>query len=109
MNKKLYLLVLGAASLALQPVNARSQFTKKQVAKVVNTDVAISLATSIGSTHPEISVHNIISVVKPADMPVVSFGSKKEDQLLGCDVIYNSDSLNVLQPEHSMRRDDWLM
>lgn len=96
MNKKLYLLVLGAASLALQPVNARSQFTKKQVAKVVNTDVAISLATSIGSTHPEISVHNIISVVKPADMPVVSFGSKKEDQLLGCDVIYNSDSLNVL-------------
>lgn len=96
MNKKIYLLVLGAASLALQPVNARSQFTKKQVAKVVNTDVAISLATSIGSTHPEISVHNIISVVKPADMPVVSFGSKKEDQLLGCDVIYNSDSLNVL-------------
>ena len=49
MNKKLYLLVLGAASLALQPVNARSQFTKKQVAKVVNTDVAISLATSIDS------------------------------------------------------------
>lgn len=93
MNKKLYLLVLGAASLALQPVNARSQFTKKQVAKVVNTDVAISLATSIDS---EISVPNIISVVKPADMPVVSFGSKKEDQLLGCDVIYNSDSLNVL-------------
>lgn len=93
MNKKLYLLVLGAASLALQPVNARSQFTKKQVAKVVNTDVAISLATSIDS---EISVPNIISVVKPADMPVVPFGSKKEDQLLGCDVIYNSDSLNVL-------------
>ena len=28
MNKKLYLLVLGAASLALQPVNARSQFTR---------------------------------------------------------------------------------
>lgn len=97
MNKKLYLLVLGAASLALQPVNARSQFTKKQVAKVVNTDVAISLATSIDSTPEiEISVPNIISVVKPADMPVVSFGSKKEDQLLGCDVIYNSDSLNVL-------------
>lgn len=96
MNKKLYLLVLGAASLALQPVNARSQFTKKQVAKVVNTDVAISLATSIDSTHTEIIVPNIISVVKPADMPVVSFGSKKEDQLLGCDVIYNSDSLNVL-------------
>lgn len=98
MNKKLYLLVLGAASLALQPVNARSQFTKKQVAKVVNTDVAISLATSIDFTHidAEISVPNIISVVKPADMPVVSFGSKKEDQLLGCDVIYNSDSLNVL-------------
>lgn len=97
MNKKLYLLVLGAASLALQPVNARSQFTKKQVAKVVNTDVAISLATSIDSTPEiEIKVPNIISVVKPADMPVVSFGSKKEDQLLGCDVIYNSDSLNVL-------------
>lgn len=96
MNKKLYLLVLGAASLALQPVNARSQFTKKQVAKVVNTDVAISLATSIDSTHTEIIVPNIISVVKPADMPVVSFGSKKEDQLLGCDLIYNSDSLNVL-------------
>lgn len=97
MNKKLYLLVLGAASLALQPVNARCQFTKKQVAKVVNTDVAISLATSIDSTPEiEISVPNIISVVKPADMPVVSFGSKKEDQLLGCDVIYNSDSLNVL-------------
>lgn len=96
MNKKLYLLVLGAASLALQPVNARSQFTKKQVAKVVNADVAISLATSIDSTHTEIIVPNIISVVKPADMPVVSFGSKKEDQLLGCDVIYNSDSLNVL-------------
>ena len=96
MNKKLYLLVLGAASLALQPVNARSQFTKKQVAKVVNTDVAISLATSIDSTHTEIIVPNIISVVKLADMPVVSFGSKKEDQLLGCDLIYNSDSLNVL-------------
>lgn len=97
MNKKLYLLVLGAASLALQPVNARSQLAKKQVAKVVNTDVAISLATSIDSTPEiEISVPNIISVVKPADMPVVSFGSKKEDQLLGCDVIYNSDSLNVL-------------
>lgn len=96
MNKKLYLLVLGAASLALQPVNARSQFTKKQVAKVVNTDVAISLATSSDSTHTEIIVPNIISVVKPADMPVVSFGSKKEDQLLGCDLIYNSDSLNVL-------------
>lgn len=97
MNKKLYLLVLGAASLALQPVNARSQFAKKQVAKVVNTDAAISLATSIDSTPEiEISVPNIISVVKPADMPVVSFGSKKEDQLLGCDVIYNSDSLNVL-------------
>ena len=91
-----YLLVLGAASLALQPVNARSQFTKKQVAKVVNTDVAISLATSSDSTHTEIIVPNIISVVKPADMPVVSFGSKKEDQLLGCDLIYNSDSLNVL-------------
>ena len=96
MNKKLYLLVLGAASLALQPVNARSQFTKKQVAKVVNTDVAISLATSSDSDHTEIIVLNIISVVKPADMPVVSFGSKKEDQLLGCDLIYNSDSLNVL-------------
>ena len=96
MNKKLYLLVLGAASLALQPVNARSQLAKKQVAKVVNTDVAISLATSSDSTHTEIIVPNIISVVKPADMPVVSFGSKKEDQLLGCDVIYNSDSLNVL-------------
>ena len=96
MNKKLYLLVLGAASLALQPVNARSQFTKKQVAKVVNTDVAISLATSSDSEHTEIIVPNIISVVKPADMPVVSFGSKKEDQLLGCDVIYNSDSLDVL-------------
>ena len=96
MNKKLYLLVLGAASLALQPVNARSQFTKKQVAKVVNTDVAISLATSSDSDHTVIIVPNIISVVKPADMPVVSFGSKKEDQLLGCDVIYNSDSLNVL-------------
>lgn len=96
MNKKLYLLVLGAASLALQPVNARSQFTKKQVAKVVNTDVAISLATSSDSDHTVIIVPNIISVVKPADMPVVSFVSKKEDQLLGCDVIYNSDSLNVL-------------
>lgn len=96
MNKKLYLLVLGAASLALQPVNARSQFTKKQVAKVVNADVAISLATSSDSEHTEIIVPNIISVVKPADMPVVSFGSKKEDQLLGCDLIYNSDSLNVL-------------
>lgn len=96
MNKKLYLLVLGAASLALQPVNARSQFTKKQVAKVVNTDVAISLATLSDSDHTVIIVPNIISVVKPADMPVVSFGSKKEDQLLGCDVIYNSDSLNVL-------------
>ena len=96
MNKKLYLLVLGAASLALQPVNARSQLAKKQVAKVVNTDVAISLATSSDSTHTEIIVPNIISVVKPADMPVVSFGSKKEDQLHGCDVIYNSDSLNVL-------------
>ena len=96
MNKKLYLLVLGAASLALQPVNARSQFTKKQVAKVVNTDVAISLATSSDSDYTEIIVPNIISVVKPADMPVVSFGSKKEDQLLGCDLIYNSDSLNVL-------------
>lgn len=96
MNKKLYLLVLGAASLALQPVNARSQLAKKQVAKVVNTDVAISLATSSDSTHTEIIVPNIISVVKPADMPVVSFGSKKEDQLLGCDLIYNSDSLNVL-------------
>lgn len=96
MNKKLYLLVLGAASLALQPVNARSQFTKKQVAKVVNTDVAISLATSSDSEHTEIIVPNIISVVKPADMPVVSFGSKKEDQLLECDLIYNSDSLNVL-------------
>lgn len=96
MNKKLYLLVLGAASLALQPVNARSQFTKKQVAKVVNTDVAISLATSSDSEHTEIIVPNIISVVKPADMSVVSFGSKKEDQLLGCDLIYNSDSLNVL-------------
>lgn len=96
MNKKLYLLVLGAASLALQPVNARSQFTKKQVAKVVNTDVVISLATSSDSDHTVIIVPNIISVVKPADMPVVSFGSKKEDQLLGCDVIYNSDSLNVL-------------
>ena len=82
MNKKLYLLVLGAASLALQPVNARSQFTKKQVAKVVNTDVAISLATSIDSTPEiEISVPNIISVVKPADMPVVSFGSKKESMV----------------------------
>lgn len=96
MNKKLYLLVLGAASLALQPVNARSQLAKKQVAKVVNTDVAISLATSSDSDHTVIIVPNIISVVKPADMPVVSFGSKKEDQLLGCDLIYNSDSLNVL-------------
>lgn len=63
---------------------------------MVNTDVAISLATSSDSTHTEIIVPNIISVVKPADMPVVSFGSKKEDQLLGCDLIYNSDSLNVL-------------
>lgn len=97
MNKKLYLLVLGAASLALQPVNARSQFTKKQVAKVVNTDVATSVASSSSSSSIITSYErNIISVVKPADMPVVSFGSKKEDQLLGCDVIYNSDSLNVL-------------
>lgn len=63
---------------------------------MVNTDVAISLATSSDSDHTEIIVPNIISVVKPADMPVVSFGSKKEDQLLGCDLIYNSDSLNVL-------------
>ena len=63
---------------------------------MVNTDVAISLATSSDSDHTVIIVPNIISVVKPADMPVVSFGSKKEDQLLGCDLIYNSDSLNVL-------------
>ena len=63
---------------------------------MVNADVAISLATSSDSDYTEIIVPNIISVVKPADMPVVSFGSKKEDQLLGCDVIYNSDSLNVL-------------
>lgn len=97
MNKKLYLLVLGAASLAFQPVNARSHFAEQQVAKVVNTDVATSVASSIDSTpEAETNVRNIISVVKPADMPVVSFGSKKEDQLLGCDVIYNSDSLNVL-------------
>lgn len=97
MNKKLYLLVLGAASLALQPVNARSQLAKKQVAKVVNTDVATSVASSSSSSSIITSYErNIISVVKPADMPVVSFGSKKEDQLLGCDVIYNSDSLNVL-------------
>lgn len=97
MNKKLYLLVLGAASLALQPVNARSQLAKKQVAKVVNTDVATSVASSSSSSSIITSnERNIISVVKPADMPVVSFGSKKEDQLLGCDVIYNSDSLNVL-------------
>ncbi len=93
MNKKLYLLVLGAASLAFQPVNARSQLAKKQVAKVVNTDVATSVTSSSGSSSYE---PNIISVIKPADMPVVSFGSKKEDQLLGCDVVYNSDSLNVL-------------
>lgn len=97
MNKKLYLLVLGAASLALQPVNARSQLAKKQVAKVVNTDVATSVASSSSSSSIITSYErNIISVVKPADMPVVSFGSKKEEQLLGCDVIYNSDSLNVL-------------
>ena len=97
MNKKLYLLVLGAASLALQPVNARSQLAKKQVAKVVNTDVATSVASSSSSSSIITSYErNIISVVKPADMPVVSFGSKKEDQLLGCDVVYNSDSLNVL-------------
>ena len=64
---------------------------------MVNTDVATSVASSIDSTpEAETNVRNIISVVKPADMPVVSFGSKKEDQLLGCDVIYNSDSLNVL-------------
>lgn len=97
MNKKLYLLVLGAASLALQPVNARSQFAKKQVAKVVNTDVATSVTSSSSSSSTTTSYErNIISVIKPADMPVVSFGSKKEDQLLGCDVVYNSDSLNVL-------------
>ena len=97
MNKKFYLLVLGAASLALQPVNARSQFAKKQVAKVVNTDVATSVTSSSSSSSTTTSYErNIISVIKPADMPVVSFGSKKEDQLLGCDVIYNSDSLNVL-------------
>lgn len=97
MNKKLYLLVLGAASLALQPVNARNQFAKKQVAKVVNTDVATSVTSSSSSSSTTTSYErNIISVIKPADMPVVSFGSKKEDQLLGCDVVYNSDSLNVL-------------
>ena len=97
MNKKLYLLVLGAASLAFQPVNARSQLAKKQVVKVVNTDVATSVASSSSSSSIITSYErNIISVVKPADMPVVSFGSKKEDQLLGCDVVYNSDSLNVL-------------
>lgn len=97
MNKKFYLLVLGAASLALQPVNARSQFAKKQVAKVVNTDVATSVTSSSSSSSTTTSYErNIISVIKPADMPVVSFGSKKEDQLLGCDVVYNSDSLNVL-------------
>lgn len=97
MNKKLYLLVLGAASLALQPVNARNQFAKKQVAKVVNTDVATSVTSSSSSSSTTTSYErNIISVIKPADMPVVSLGSKKEDQLLGCDVVYNSDSLNVL-------------
>lgn len=97
MNKKLYLLVLGAASLAFQPVNARSQLAKKQVAKVVNTDVATSVTSSSSSSSTTTSYErNIISVIKPADMPVVSFGSKKEDQLLGCDVVYNSDSLNVL-------------
>ena len=90
MNKKFYLLVLGAASLALQPVNARNQFAKKQVAKVVNTDVATSVTSSSSSSSTTTSYErNIISVIKPADMPVVSFGSKKE--------------------EHSMRRDDWLM
>ena len=97
MNKKLYLLVLGAASLAFQPVNARSQLAKKQVVKVVNTDVATSVTSSSSSSSTTTSYErNIISVIKPADMPVVSFGSKKEDQLLGCDVVYNSDSLNVL-------------
>lgn len=97
MNKKLYLLVLGAASLAFQPVNARSQLAKRQVAKVVNTDVATSVTSSSSSSSTTTSYErNIISVIKPADMPVVSFGSKKEDQLLGCDVVYNSDSLNVL-------------
>lgn len=64
---------------------------------MVNTDVATSVASSSSSSSIITSnERNIISVVKPADMPVVSFGSKKEDQLLGCDVIYNSDSLNVL-------------
>lgn len=97
MNKKLYLLIVGVAALALQPVNARSHFAKQQVAKVVNTDLLNSLASSIDTTpEAETNVSNIISVVKPADMPVVSFGSKKEDQLIGCDVVYNSDSLNVL-------------
>lgn len=97
MNKKLYLFVLGAASLAFQPVNARSQLAKRQVAKVVNTDVATSVTSSSSSSSTTTSYErNIISVIKPADMPVVSFGSKKEDQLLGCDVVYNSDSLNVL-------------
>ena len=97
MNKKFYLLVLGAASLALQPVNARSQFAKKQVAKVVNTDVETSVTSSSSSSSTTTSYErNIISVIKPADMPIVSFGSKKKDQLLGCDVVYNSDSLNVL-------------
>lgn len=57
------------------------------------TSVTSSSSSSSTTTSYE---RNIISVIKPADMPVVSFGSKKEDQLLGCDVVYNSDSLNVL-------------
>ena len=64
---------------------------------MVNTDVATSVTSSSSSSSTTTSYErNIISVIKPADMPVVSFGSKKEDQLLGCDVVYNSDSLNVL-------------
>ena len=95
MNKKLYLLVVGGALLAFQPVNARSHFAEQQVAKAVKATESNSV-TSLRSLSSETNLSNIISVVKPADMPVVSFGSKKEDQLLGCDVVYNSDSLNVL-------------
>ncbi len=102
MNRKLYLLFVGGvASLCLQPVNARMLANGKQVLGITRkTNVSTqNYSSDFYSKEPsssdELIEHSIISEVKPSEMPLVSFGISKDDQLVGCEVTSDGTKLDA--------------
>ena len=92
MNKKLYLFIVGGvASLCLQPANARVLANSKQA-----TEMSQKTQSSTQNSSADFIGHDIIDKIKPSDMPLVSFGISKDEQLIGCEVTSDGKKLDVV-------------